>query len=138
MHSYTHSFAAKCTSKSRIELKNLFERRLITYLAFFQFSNPNPFENPNGEWEGEEEEEGAHNCLDTCATCRVAFSNCNPQFVGLHARMGPTNIGSTCDAYYAIIAMNTMNANTNMNMNIPLLLPMSVVVFSRHLRIIQI
>lgn len=52
--------------------------------------------------------------------------------------MGPTNIGSTCDAYYAIIAMNTMNANTNMNMNIPLLLPMSVVVFSRHLRIIQI
>lgn len=117
MHSYTHSFAAKCTSKSRIELKNLFERRLITYLAFFQFSNRNPFVR--------------------CATCRVAFFNCNPQFLGLHARMGPTNIGSTCDAYYAIIAMNTMNANTNMNMNIPLLPPMSVV-FSRHLRIIQI
>lgn len=73
--------------------------------------------------EGKREMEGDHNCLDTCATCRVAFSNCNPQFVGLHARMGPTNIGSTWDAYYAIIAMNTMNANTNMNMNIPLYTP---------------
>lgn len=146
IHSFKHSFIhspLNALQSQELSLKICSRDAWLLILHFSNFQTQTRSKTQGGEWDKERRKgKGGHNCLDTYATCRVAFSNCNPQFVGLHARLGPTNIGSTCDAYYAIIAMNTMNTNPNMNMNISLYIPsassMSVVVLSRHLRIIQI